>query len=77
MDRARARRGISGAVGVARVGAWSRNLGFAREPVQAVAGAGELPSSGLVFSLSVKRQEFKHGEAYQISQVPARAKLPH
>ncbi len=51
-----------------------RNLGFAREPVQSVAGAGELPPSGLVFSLSVKRQEFKHGEAYQISQVSGAGK---
>ena len=31
-----------------------RNLGLAREPVQAVAGAGELPSSSLVFSLSTE-----------------------
>ena len=34
-----------------------RNLGLAREPVQAVAGEGELPSSGLVFSLSTSRRE--------------------
>jgi len=44
-----------------------RNLGLARDPVQAVAGGGELPSSGLVFSLSTNRQGFKHLEAYAIS----------
>jgi hypothetical protein len=44
-----------------------RNLGTAREPVQAVVGEGELPSSGLIFSLSMKRQGFKHPEACSIS----------
>jgi hypothetical protein len=44
-----------------------RNLGYAREPVQAVMGFGELPSSGLIFSLSTGRQDFKHPEAYEIS----------
>ena len=45
-----------------------RNLGFAREPVQAVAGEAEPPSSSLVFLLSTKRQDFKNSEAYEISQ---------
>jgi hypothetical protein len=45
-----------------------RNLGLARDPVQAVAGGGEQPSSGLVFLLSTNRQDFKHPEAYEISQ---------
>ena len=44
-----------------------RNLGFAREPVQAVLGGGELPPSSLAFSLSTDRQRFKHPEAYEIS----------
>jgi hypothetical protein len=44
-----------------------RNLGFAREPVQAVAGAGELPSSALVFSLLTSRQSIRHPETYEIS----------
>ncbi len=44
-----------------------RNLGFAREPVQAVAGGGELPSSGLVFSLSTSRESIRHPETYEIS----------
>jgi hypothetical protein len=44
-----------------------RNLGFARDPVQAVVGEGELPSSGLVFSLSTSRQSIRHPETYEIS----------
>jgi hypothetical protein len=45
-----------------------RNLGLARDPVQAVAGEGEPTSSGLVFSLSTDRQRFKHPEAYEITR---------
>jgi len=44
-----------------------RNLGFARDPMQAVMGGGESPPSTLVFSLSTDRQRFKHPEAYEIS----------
>jgi hypothetical protein len=44
-----------------------RNLGLAREPVQALVGGGEQPSSGFVFSLLVKKEAFKHPEAYEIS----------
>src|SRR5208337_4757055 len=44
-----------------------RNLGLAREPVQAVLGGGEQPSSGFIFSLSVKKGGFKHPEAYEVS----------
>ena len=44
-----------------------RNLGFAHDPVQAVAGKGEPPASSLVFALSTDRQRFKHPEAYEIS----------
>ena len=45
-----------------------RNLGLVRDPVQAVLGGGELPSTGLVFSLATSRQNFKNSEAYEISQ---------
>ncbi|MDR3674280.1 MAG: hypothetical protein P4N24_02240 [Acidobacteriota bacterium] len=45
-----------------------RNLGLVRDPVQAVAGKSEVPSSGLIFSLSTKREDFKNSEAYEISQ---------
>jgi hypothetical protein len=44
-----------------------RSLGLVREPVQAVVGAGELPSSSLTFFLSTDRQSFKNPEAYEIS----------
>jgi hypothetical protein len=44
-----------------------RNLGLVREPVQALLGEGVLPASGIVFSLSVKKEAFKHPEAYEIS----------
>ena len=44
-----------------------RNLGLAREPVQALQGGGEPPASGFVFSLSVQREGFKHPEAYEIA----------
>ena len=44
-----------------------RNLGFAREPVQAVAGCTELPPSALAFTLSSNRQVFRHAEAYDIT----------
>src|SRR5208282_1817124 len=56
-----------------------RNLGLARDPVQAVAGGGDLPSSGLVFSLSTNRQDFKHPEAYEISHpsAPGKASRVH
>jgi hypothetical protein len=56
-----------------------RNLGFARDPVQAVAGGGELPLSGFVFSLSTNRQDFKNSEAYEIScpSSPGKASRVH
>ncbi len=56
-----------------------RNLGLARDPVQAVAGEGEPPSSGLVLSLSTDRQKFKHPEAYAISHPsgPGKASRVH
>jgi len=54
-----------------------RNLGLAREPVQAVVGAGEQPSSGMIFSLSVKKGGFKHPEAYEISPESTGAKASH
>jgi len=54
-----------------------RNLGLAREPVQAVVGASEQPSSGTIFSLSVKKGGFKHPEAYEISHESAGAKVSH
>ncbi|MGO8792561.1 MAG: hypothetical protein ACLQVL_34955 [Terriglobia bacterium] len=44
-----------------------RNLGFARDPIQAVAGEGEPPASSLVFPLSTDRQKLNHAEAYEIS----------
>jgi hypothetical protein len=44
-----------------------RNLGLAREPVQALVGGGEQPATSFVFSLSVKKEAFKHPEAYEIS----------
>jgi hypothetical protein len=44
-----------------------RNLGLAREPVQALMGGGEQPAASFVFSLSVKKEAFKHPEAYEIS----------
>ncbi|MGO8736682.1 MAG: hypothetical protein ACLQVM_28270 [Terriglobia bacterium] len=44
-----------------------RNLGLAREPVQALVGGGEPPSSGFIFSLSVRKGGFKNPEAYEIS----------
>jgi hypothetical protein len=44
-----------------------RNLGLVREPVQAFLGESAQPASGIVFSLSVKKEAFKHPEAYEIS----------
>jgi hypothetical protein len=44
-----------------------RNLGLAREPVQSLVGEGEQPASGFVFSFSVKKEAFKHPEAYEIA----------
>ena len=43
-----------------------RNLGFAREPVQAVLGCSEVPASALVFIFNINRQLFRHPEAYDI-----------
>jgi hypothetical protein len=45
-----------------------RNLGLAREPVQALRGGNEQPASGFVFALSVKKGTFRHPEAYEIAQ---------
>ena len=44
-----------------------RNLGLAREPVQALLRGGEAPASGFVFSLAVNKEAFKHPEAYEIA----------
>ena len=43
-----------------------RNLGLVRGPVEALLGGSEQPPSGLIFSLSVKREGFEHPEAYEI-----------
>jgi hypothetical protein len=51
-----------------------RNLGLAREPVQAAVGEGQIPSSGLTFFLMVDRSKFKHPEAYEISYQAAAGK---
>jgi hypothetical protein len=48
-----------------------RNLGFARESVQAVAGEGEVPSTATVFFLSTDAQRFKGPEGYEIIQEEA------
>jgi hypothetical protein len=54
-----------------------RNLGLAREPVQALLGGGEPPASGLVFTLSDKKEAFKHPEAYEISNHSGAGKASH
>jgi hypothetical protein len=51
-----------------------RNLGLARDPVQAVRGGGELPSSALLFSLSLSRQGIRRPESYEISNESAPGK---
>jgi hypothetical protein len=51
-----------------------RNLGLARQPVQAFLGEGSQPTSGFVFSLSVNKEAFKHPEAYEISHESAGGK---
>ncbi|HMD85676.1 MAG TPA: hypothetical protein VKO18_13360 [Terriglobia bacterium] len=53
-----------------------RNLGLAREPVDAVAGQGQPPSTSLVLSLSTDRHKFKHPEAYEISYLSGPGKSP-
>ncbi len=47
-----------------------RNLGFAREPVEAVLGGGELPATAVTFTLSTDRRRFQHPEGYEISAQP-------
>jgi hypothetical protein len=54
-----------------------RNLGLVREPVQALVGEGERPGSGVVFSLSVKKEAFKHPEAYEISHASGAGAASH
>jgi hypothetical protein len=54
-----------------------RNLGLAREPIEAQAGESELPSSGFIFSLSVRRGGFKHPEAYEVSHEAGGGKASH
>jgi hypothetical protein len=51
-----------------------RNLGLARDPVQAVAGQGQPPASSLIFSLSPSRESIRHPEAYEISNQTAPGK---
>jgi len=47
-----------------------RNLGLVRDPVQAVAGGAELPSSTLAFFLATDARRFQNPEAYEISRDP-------
>jgi hypothetical protein len=54
-----------------------RNLGLASEPIQAVLGEGARPASGFVFSLTVKKDAFKHPEAYEISNESIAGKASH
>ncbi len=54
-----------------------RNLGLVREPVQALLGEGALPASGIVFSLAVSKEAFKHPEAYEISHESPSGKASH
>ncbi len=51
-----------------------RNLGLARDPVQAAAGEGNPPASSLVFSLSTSRESIKHPDTYEISNQTAPGK---
>ncbi|MGO9272669.1 MAG: hypothetical protein ACLQOO_20945 [Terriglobia bacterium] len=43
-----------------------RNLGLAREPIQATVSGDEPAASDSVFSLTLRREDFKHPEAYAI-----------
>jgi hypothetical protein len=54
-----------------------RNLGLAREPVQALLGGGEQPSSGFIFTLSVRKGGFKHPEAYEVFHETGGGKASH
>ena len=54
-----------------------RNLGLAREPIEAQVGESELPSSGFIFSLSVRKGTFKHPEAYEVAHEPGGGKASH
>ena len=60
--------GFPGQLAAVELARGLRNLGFAREPVQAVLGESEPPSSGFVFHLSTNKEGFKHPEAYEISR---------
>jgi len=51
-----------------------RNLGLAREPLQAVAGQGQPPAASLVFTFSTSRQSIRNPESYEISNESARGK---
>ena len=51
-----------------------RNLGLARDPVQATAGEGKPPASSLVFSLSTSRQSIRNPQSYDISNEAAPGK---
>ena len=44
-----------------------RNLGLARDAVQAMAGEGQPPASSLVFALSTSRQSIRNPQSYDIS----------
>ncbi|HUY15402.1 MAG TPA: hypothetical protein VMX16_17500 [Terriglobia bacterium] len=48
-----------------------RNLGLAREPIEATVGAATPSSGDFVFTLSVDRNKFQNPEAYEIAQQDA------
>jgi hypothetical protein len=51
-----------------------RNLGLAREPIQAATSGAQPGPSDSVFSLTVERERFKHPEAYEIAREPEAGK---
>ena len=51
-----------------------RNLGLARDPVQAMVGEGHPPATSLVFSLSTSRQSIRNPQSYEISNETAPGK---
>ena len=53
-----------------------RNLGLAREPIQASPGEGEPGARDFVFSFIVNREQFQHPEAYEITQEGPPDKTP-
>ena len=57
-----------------------RNLGLTREPIQAAVSGAEPATADFVFSLTIRREDFKHPEAYAILREqdegqPLRARL--